>query len=97
MKAYLIYSLSQMEEMTLEEIKVAKDKFELWTKSTGGPKCLCWFEYGTDGNEVWRVGVTEEGDEELHRVRIPENPQSLFGECIDLTGCTPDRTFLFEK
>jgi len=36
MKVYLIYPLSQMPEMTLQEIKAARDKFELWRKMYSG-------------------------------------------------------------
>lgn len=97
MKVYLIYKLSQASGMTMAEAKDAHNKFELWTKSDDSPGGLCWFEYGTDGTEIWSIGVTEETDEELHRTRLPDNESGLLGEGVDLLTCNTDRTFLFEK
>ena len=95
MIVYPIYKTSEVKEMTLKEVKEARDKFEAFVKNY--PCLTAWLEYGADANgEVFRVGVTDEGEGGLERMWLPRN-QDIGGEGVDLSKAKPDMRFFYSK
>ena len=96
MKVYLLYKHG--EHITITEMKRARDRFDEFARHyvyMPGSNRIAWEEVATDGKNTYRVGITDEGDEEIHRIGLPRTG-TMIGEGIDLSQCTSDKTFFEE-
>jgi len=93
MKVYLLYNLDEIGQISAEDLKAARDRFDHWSWDEG--YSVSWQEYGTDGKTIYKVGVAgSPGEDKLPARRLPASMPGIYGEGVDLTKCEEDTRFL---